>query len=84
MTYVEVTEFDRLQGSQLGQGRTTEYRNPLGETLVYIDYNEDRTTAAVTVFTPYKAGERRYSRRPAANAEAIAAKHIAKEGYELP
>jgi hypothetical protein len=78
------TEFDRIPRSALGPGKTAEYGTPAGETLVYIDYSEDRTTAAVTVFTPYRAGERRYSSRPVANAEAIAAKHLAKEGYALP
>jgi hypothetical protein len=83
-TPAEVTEFDRMENSQLGRGRTAEYKSSFGETLVYLDYNEDRTTASVTVFTPYKGGERRYSSRPAAKAEAIAAKHLAKEGYTLP
>jgi hypothetical protein len=81
---VEITEFDRMVNSQLGQGRTAEYRNRFGETLAYVDYDETRTTAAVTVFAPYRGGERRYASRPAANAEAIAARHIAKEGYSLP
>jgi hypothetical protein len=78
------TEFDRIENSTLGQGKTTEYKTPRGETLVYIDYAEDGATAAVTVFTPYKGGERRYTSRPTAKAEAIATKHLAKEGYELP
>lgn len=78
------TTFDRVENSQLGQGKTTEYKNNLGETLAYVDYSEDGTTAAVTVFTPYKGGERRYTSRPAAAAEGIAARHLAKEGFEVP
>jgi hypothetical protein len=75
MAQYTTTSFDRIEGSQLGQGVTTEYRNQLGETLAYVDYSEDWTTAAVTVFNPYKGGERRYSSRPVARAEAIAVKH---------
>ena len=75
MAQYTVTAFNRIEGSQLGQGVTTEYRNQLGETLAYVDFSEDGTTAAVTVFNPYKGGERRYSSRPVANAEAIAVKH---------
>jgi hypothetical protein len=84
MEAYEVSSFARLDNSQLGQGQTTEYRNRHGETLAYVDYNHDRTLAAVSVFTPYNDGERRYSERPVRNAEAIAAKHIAKLGYVAP
>jgi hypothetical protein len=72
------TEFDRIDSGSMGPGRTVEYRTELGETLAYIDYTADRTEAWVTVFNPYKAGERRYTKRPAAAAEAIAHRHIEK------
>lgn len=75
MAQYTTTSFERIEGSQLGEGATTEYRNSLGETLAYVDYSADRTTAAVTVFNPYRSGERRYTSRPAAKAEAIAIKH---------
>lgn len=72
------TEFDRIASGEMGPGRTVEYRNEIGETLAYVDYTEDRAEAWVTVFNPYKAGERRYTKRPAAAAEAIANRHIEK------
>lgn len=67
--------FNRIDNAEYGTGETTEYRNEIGETLAYLDYTADKSAAWVTVFNPYKAGERRYSQRPAAAAEAIANRH---------
>lgn len=75
MAKYTVHAFPRMEGSQLGQGITTEYRSEQGETLAYVDFNEDQTVAAVTIFNPYRGGRREYSSRPAAKAEAIATKH---------
>lgn len=81
MAQYTTTTFDRISSvssvSEYGDGQTTEYRTAgsMPETLAYVDYTADRTEAWVTVFNPYRAGERRYSRRPAARAEAIAIKH---------
>lgn len=77
----EASEFDRLEG-RFGPGRTVEHRTGHGETLAYIDYDEDRTTAAVTVFTPSTGHSREYGRRAAAAAEGIVLRHLKKEGYE--
>jgi hypothetical protein len=78
MAQTTSTSFQRIANGEYGEGETTEYRNSMGETLAYVDYTADRTQAWVTVFNPYRAGERRYSRRPAAAAEAIAHRHIEK------
>lgn len=78
MATYTVSNFPRIEGSQLGQGTTTEYRTERGETLAYVDYNEAGTEASVTVFNPYKGGERRYANRPAKAAEEIAVKHCRK------
>lgn len=88
MKAAAATKFERMPLSQLGQGITVEYRD--NETigggsnlLAYIDFNEDKTMAGVVLSNPYAGGkQRRYSVRPAANARAIVAKHIARMGYE--
>lgn len=79
---VRVAEFERLDDT----GKTTEYTSPYGETLAYIDYSEDRTSAAVTLFNhmEWRSGARNYGPRPAANAEAIATRYINKQGFLLP
>jgi hypothetical protein len=78
-TPAEATEFERLPG-RFGPGRTVEYKS-MGQTLAYIDYDEDKKTAAVTVFTPSNGYSREYGRRPADKAEGIVLRHLAKEGY---
>lgn len=75
------SEFDRLDNGRFGPGRSVEHRTGYGETLAYVDYSEDRTTAAVTVFTPSTGHSREYGRRPAAAAEGIVLRHLKKEGY---
>jgi hypothetical protein len=83
---VVVREFDRLENSTIGPGRSVEYTSPYGETLAYVDYDETRATAQVTVFdnSEWRSGKKDYASRPAANAEAIAHRHVARMGYSLP
>lgn len=85
MIEATAVKFARMENSQLGPGATVEYRTPAGgETLAYIDYSEDGTRAAVTVFTPATSGERRYTERPAGRAFQIVMNHCHKQGYALP
>jgi hypothetical protein len=81
MTEATALKFNRGDYSTLGPGQTVEYKSPFGETLAYIDYNEDQTRAAVTVFTPSTGGERRYAERPAGKAQMIAINHLNRQGY---
>lgn len=77
--HFENKHFDRIDGT----GRTTLSISERGDTLAYVDYSADRETAEVTVFDPSTSRSRRYAPRAAAAAEAIAARHIAKQGYTV-
>ncbi|ASR84727.1 hypothetical protein FDI26_gp53 [Arthrobacter phage Beans] len=80
-------EFDRIERSTLGQGKTVEYRDAVStELIAYIDYNEDGKQAAVQLSVPggTMRGTARYSTRPKANAEGIVARHLRKQGYTEP
>ena len=77
------TEFERMDGT----GRTVEYLSDAAgppQTLAYLDYDAERTRAAVAVFYPYKGARRLYAERPAGNALAIIERHLLTEGYVMP
>ncbi|ASR78175.1 hypothetical protein SEA_FRANZY_53 [Arthrobacter phage Franzy] len=80
-------EFDRIERSTLGQGKTVEYRDAVStELIAYVDYSEDYKQAAVQLAVPggTMRGTARYSMRPKANAEGIVARHLRKQGYDEP
>lgn len=84
MIEASALKFNRGDYSTLGPGSTIEYKTPFGETLAYIDYSEDGTQAAATIFTPANGNERRYGMRPAGRALQIVLNHLHRQGYDAP